>query len=215
MSLTKATIKILDGGPTLTCLFNPTDYTISRGVNWNAEDVKGNTPKYSFTGVGKTTLSLKLLFDTSLEAHKKDVRTAYTDKLWKAARIKNPEAGVAERKEPSHVLFTWGNTWSFEAVITNISQSFTLFLEDGTPIRSEVTLSLEQVKDSGTFAKQNPTSYGTPGKIHLVQQGDRLDLLAQEYYKKPVLWRHIAEYNEIDNPRNLVPGQHLLIPPLP
>ncbi|MEI6044954.1 MAG: LysM peptidoglycan-binding domain-containing protein [Chloroflexota bacterium] len=212
MALTKAKIEIL-GTPkeTLTCLFNPTDYTVARTVSWETVKTKENPiPKMTFGSIGKTTLTLKLLFDTTLDAGKKDVRTTYTDKLWKAARIANPE----DPKEPPHVLFTWGSTWSFESVITSISQTFTLFKEDGTPIRSEVTLSLDQIKDTGTFAKQNPTSHGTPGKIHQVQEGDRLDLLAQQYYSQPFSWKRIAEFNNIDNPRSIVPGQYLLIPPI-
>jgi nucleoid-associated protein YgaU len=69
--------------------------------------------------------------------------------------------------------------------------------------------------DDTSFGRQNPTSGAIAGKIHLVREGDRMDLLANQYYKKPMLWRYIAEHNDIDNPRNLTPGTRLIIPPLP
>lgn len=211
---TKAKIKLLDDGSELECYFNPTEYEMNRNVRWDKRTTKeGDTAKYYFAGVETTTLNLNLLFDTTLEKSNRDVRKRYTDKLWNAVKVRN--AHSEEREPPSRVLFTWGSTWSFEAVVTSIRQKFLLFMEDGTPIRTEVSLTLEQVKDPDNQPKQNPTSGGTPGKIHVVKDGDRLDLLAQQYYKKPMLWRYIAEHNDVDNPRRLTAGQRLIIPPLP
>lgn len=195
----------------VTCYLNPTEYTIGRSVSWHKDETNAHdVPSWTFGGGGSNTMSLELWFDTSLETSgEKDVRKRYTNKVV-AASYKE-----AADKPPPNVIFSWGTTWSFEAVITSVSQRFTLFLPDGTPIRSIMSVSLTQVIDNRTFARQNPTSGGTPGKIHIVRDGDRLDLLAAEHYKKPMLWRYIAEHNDIDNPRNLIPGQRLIIPPLP
>ncbi len=212
---TKARLKLLDDGTELECYFNPTEYEMNRKVDWQQRQTHESTPKQFFAGVETTTLGLTLLFDTSLEKSNKDVRKRYTDKIWKAVRVRNPNS--TQREPPPKVLFTWGTTWSFEAVIKSVRQKFLLFLEDGTPIRSEVSLTLEQVKDYGPddHAGQNPTSRSTPGQVHVVREGDRMDLLAQQYYKKPMLWRYIAEHNDVDNPRELRAGQRLIIPPLP
>jgi hypothetical protein len=216
-------VKKKDGSQqTLTCHFNPTDYTISRQVSWNFLTSKGkDMPMAEFQGGGATNLTLKLLFDTSMSKNgnastaPKDVRDD-TKHLWEAAYIdKNNKDATTNMGEPPHIIFMWGSTWSFEAVITGISQEFILFSDSGIPLRSYVTLNLTQIVDSRTFAKQNPTSGAKPGKIHTVRAGDRLDLLAQQYYGKPMLWRYIAEHNDIENPRQLSPGVRLLIPELP
>ncbi len=208
---TKAKIKFLADNSEITCFFNPTEYTIARPITWTPNhQTHYDVPAFTFGGIGATTMTLTLLFDTTLTGNT-DVRTTYTDKLWKAARVKNPGE---QAKAPSNILFSWGTNWSFEAVVTNLSQKFTLFKEDGTPVRTEVTLAMTQVKDPGTFAGQNPTSGGGTGEMHIVNEGDRLDLIAAKYYKKPTLWREIAEHNGINNPRSLTPGQRLLIPTL-
>jgi hypothetical protein len=218
----KATIIVKKSGSqvAIPCHFNPTDYTLTRSVSWKFDKAPGkDMPLATFQGGDKTTLTLKLLFDTSMEEGNKDVRD-YTKHLWDAAMIdpggKNATTGTGE---PAHVVFMWGpatnRSWNFEAVVTNLTQDFILFREDGTPIRSNVTLALTQIKDEASFARQNPTSGGIPGEVHLVREGDRLDLLAARYYKKATLWRYIAEHNDIDNPRQLKPGQRLIIPPLP
>ena len=43
--------------------------------------------------------------------------------------------GSIKKGKPTSVLFQWGQTWHFQAVITDIEQQFTLFMPDGTPVR--------------------------------------------------------------------------------
>jgi hypothetical protein len=200
----KATLSV--GGDNLTCYFNPTEYTVKGSNKWDVKSNKDlNVPTYTYSGPGDTSLSLELLFDTSDGG---SVSSA-TAVLWKAIRKPDPAS------PPPHVIFSWGS-FTFEAVVTDLSQKYILFREDGTPIRSIVTIGLNKVKDESTFAGTNPTSGGFPNnKIHTIQQGDRLDLLAAKYYKKPTMWRYIAEHNDIDNPSDLTPGTRLFIPPLP
>jgi len=47
---------------------------------------------------------------------------------------------------------------------------------------------------------------------YIVQSGDRLSLIAKEVTGQSSTWREIAEFNSIDNPRNLQPGTVLAIP---
>jgi len=223
--LTKASIKIA-GGAALTCYMNPESFSVTRSISYGppspptaAEGVppqpapngitnKMDVPNLVYGGCTGETTSIKLLFDSTMEKglKKSDVRSIYTNKLDKATRKE------AANKEPPKVTFSWG-TYAFEGVITNLVTEFVLFDDTGTPLRAWVTISLSKTS-SGTQPRQNPTSGGIPGDIHVFQQGDRLDLLAAKYLEKPNAWREIAEYNGIDNPRRLVPGRRLLIPPM-
>ena len=211
----KATIKILwknKAQETLTCHFNPEKYTITLTIGWQPQAVKGeNTPVTEFTGGGPSTTSLTLLFDTSLEATATDVRTV-TKKLWEATRIET--GGSDALKTPPNIIFSWGTNWAYEAVITSLSEEFIYFNRDGIPLRSNVSLGLQQIKDDDSFGKQNPTSGAIEGDIYIVREGDRLDLIAAKAYHKPGMWRSIAEYNGIDNPADLRPGSRLVIPPV-
>jgi hypothetical protein len=210
----KASIKILwknKAQETLTCHFNPEKYTITRTIGWKPQAIKGgDTPATEFTGGGPSTTSLTLLFDTSLETTVKDVRSI-TKKLWDATRIET--GGSDTIKTPPNIIFSWGSNWTYEAVITSLSEEFIYFNRDGVPLRSNVSLGLQQIKDDDSFGRQNPTSGAIEGDIYVIREGDRLDLIAAKAYKKPTMWRKIAEFNGIDNPGNLVPGQRLVIPP--
>ncbi|MBC7316581.1 MAG: LysM peptidoglycan-binding domain-containing protein, partial [Chloroflexi bacterium] len=118
------------------------------------------------------------------------------------------------KSEPPHCIFQWGR-FEFEAVITKMDEKFTLFLKDGTPVRTVVNITLQQVIDEEAHAKQNPTSGGgTAPRTRIVYAGDRLDLIAWEEYGDATRWRRIAEANGITDPLRLRPGQILMIPPL-
>lgn len=216
MTLVKAKLQNLDTTESITCMFNPAEYTFAKGVNWAESGNRGgNVPALEFTGGNPATLTLKLFFDTTGTG--KDVRAEYTNKLWALASVspalRDP---VTDRGRPPRVLFEWGASWSFEAVVTNISTTFTLFLGDGTPTRANVELSLKQVKDPGAFPAQNPTSGGVAGhRTRVLGQGETLDMLAAQEYGEARHWRHIASSNNIQNPLRVRAGMVLRLPPLP
>jgi hypothetical protein len=218
--LQHAVIKTLEGEKVeVNCLFNPKEYTFTKTNSW-PQDKKAaaNTPVLNFGGGNPATLSMDLLFDTYQNARNggpaKDVRTAYINDLWKMMYV---DKGLAEKKKnkqgrPPKVQFTWGKALSFEAVVTSLSVTFTLFLPDGTPVRATAKVAFQQVQDTKELP-QNPTSGGVSGgRVRVVEDGDRLDLIAHEEYGDTSQWRLIAAANGISNPRNLVPGTALVIP---
>lgn len=216
MALVKALLRNLDTQATITCMFNPTDYSFSKSVSWTPSQDRGaNVPVLEFTGGEAAVVTLKLFFDTTDSGE--DVRTKYTNALWDLAMVNADQIDPKTNKgRPPNCSFEWGQAWSFEAVVTSISTNFTLFLEDGTPTRATVDISLKQAKDPGRFPAQNPTSGGVAGhKRHIVQQHESLDFIASDEYGDSNAWRHIAEANGIDDPMRLHPGTVLALPPLP
>lgn len=215
MALVKATITNLDTNAVVTCMFNPTDYTFAKSVSWAQTTERGaNVPALEFTGGEPATVSLKLFFDTNNTGQ--DVRTQYTNALWDLAMVNRSQLDPKTQKgRPPRCMFAWGNAWSFEAVVTSINTNFTLFLEDGTPTRTTVDISLKQVTDPGNFPAQNPTSGGIAGhKRRIVQQSETLDYIASEEYGASRYWREIAEANGIDDPMRVRPGTILTLPPV-
>ncbi len=111
------------------------------------------------------------------------------------------------------MLFQWGAAWSFEAVITSLSQQFTLFLSDGTPVRATLTVNFQQVRDTANLAPQNPTSGGAGGeRVWQVGAGDTLAWIAYREYGDATKWRLIAQANNLIQVRELAPGTVLVIP---
>jgi hypothetical protein len=214
--LVKASIRNLDTSETITFEFNPTEYSISKTNNWAASSSSGaNVGELEFSGGNPIELTMSLIFDTSLTGE--DVQGKYTSKLWKLAMVNQQNLdSTTQRGRPPQCEFRWGGNWSFKAVVTSISEKLTLFLPDGMPIRSELSLTLKQAQDEGEFPFQNPTSGGVVGhRTHIVRQRETLDGIAAAEYGQARHWRYIAEVNRIDNPLTLRPGRLLRLPPLP
>ena len=211
--LEPAVIVNKDTNDTVRCMFNPHEYTLTKQNRWERGETKGkNVPRLKFSQGGSQTLKLQLFFDTYAEGS--DVRT-HTDPLWQMMMVNSDRTNPRSNKsEPPPVSFQWGGL-VFDAVITNMSQKFTLFFKDGTPARTTVEITLEQLSDDQDFARQNPTSGGGEApRTRLVKAGERLDLIAYDEYEDATEWRRIAEANALTHPLRLRPGQRLVIPPL-
>ena len=214
--LVKATIVNLDTDESVECLFNPSEYTFSKSVNWQPSKKKGaNVPPLEFNGGNPTDLKVQLMFDTYESGA--DVRKKYTNALWNLAMVNKQKVDPKSKKgQPPKCEFRWGTMWSFKAVVSNISQKFTMFLPDGTPVRASVDVTFRQIEDEGLYPRQNPTSGGVPGhRSHTIKEGESLDWIASQEYGSAAHWRFIAEVNNIDNPFRVLPGTVISLPPLP
>ena len=199
------------GGISVNCMFNPFEYTVAK-TNTFDESPQNNsdTPQGEFFKSGSQTLRLKLNFDTYETGE--DV-SRETNKLWKFMMTKTQEAANQNEKiEPPQVAFEWG-VFKFVSYITMMTQKFTLFKNDGTPVRAEVDATFTQYTDVNDYPSQNPTSGGGPiERIWNVIAGDRLDTIAAEVYRDASKWRLIAYQNNIVNPLVIRPGTKLRIP---
>jgi len=198
-------------GPPIKVMFRPKELNISKQNNWQASNSpKTNAPKFEFKGGGAETLKLQLFFDTYID--KEDVREKYTNAIYGLMRIDEASRDKKTKKgRPPTVRFQWGKTVGFNAVITNISQRFSLFLPDGTPVRAVLDVSFQEVEED--YKKQNPTSGGVGGeRLWLVKDGDTLACIAFNQYADSNHWRLIADANRLTQVRTLSPGTMLMIP---
>lgn len=198
-------------GTEVFCMFNPYEYSVSKQNTYSEKPKnRSNSPAFDFKKAGPQTLKLSLFFDTYESGE--DVSNT-TNQLWAFMQPKDSRANP-QKKEPPRVAFNWGS-FRFAAVITSMTQKFTLFQANGTPVRAKVDVTFTQHKDVEDYrnSPQNPTSGGGPimRTWHIVN-GDRLDNIAARIYGDATLWRLIAEYNNIDNPLSLRPGKKILIP---
>jgi nucleoid-associated protein YgaU len=202
--------------------FNPSELSITKSVKWN-EPEKGspdkNAPDLNFGGGQPASFSLNLTFDTSQGHEEKDVRQ-YTQQLLKLTMLGKEVSGYGTegtyRLKPPLVQLQWGKLVLFLAVVTSVTVTYKLFLPDGTPVRATAKVSFKQLDETDDKQEgQNPTTRTEARKTHIVQLGDRLDLIAYEEYGHSSHWRYLAEVNDLLDPRDLKPGQILSVPALP
>ncbi len=207
MGLAKLTLQALEGQSQspIQALFNPKEYTISKSVPWNPHPSAGlDAPEMQFTTGQGETLALELFFDTyeaatSVKAH--------TDALHKLALI-DPTL-----HQPPTVLVSWGKL-KFTGVVESISHRFTMFMEDGTPVRATCTLSMREMRKAADQANRTKLESPDHAKLHAVRRGETLQSIAAKEYEDSGEWRRIADANGIDDPFQLQPGLQLIIPPI-
>ena len=216
---TKAVIMNLDTGQRFECYFNPKEYTVDKQNHWSSEQVATtNMPQVVFGGGHAATMQMQLVFDTYAQADggetARDVRRVYTEAIWQMMVVDESLRDERnERGRPPFVRFMWGTTWSFNAVITNIRQRFTLFASNGTPVRAVLNITFQQIEDEQALPSQNPTSGGIGGqRLWRVQEGDTLAWIAFREYGAATDWRRIADANRLTNVRRLTPGTVLVVP---
>lgn len=133
---------------------------------------------------------------SSLKRQVEDLKKALTGKA----------AGTAGA--PPKCKFVWGS-FSFLAIVESVNVTFTMFLPNGTPVRATAKMKMKQIEEQALYPPQNPTTRNAARKMWVVREGQTLDWIAYQEYGDPALWRYIAQTNNLDNPRDLRPGQVL------
>lgn len=205
MALEKAVIKNIDTNEDFTVLFNPKEYIIEKRTPWQEQDVIGlDSPAVEFTMGERKRLSMELFFDTSDD--KSDVRK-YTDKIEELMLVNSDE------HRPPLLLFSWGQL-QFKCVLEDMVQRFTMFMQDGTPIRAIVKVLFKEYSTAASQIQDKPRHSADHQKRLVLREGDTLSSLAAKEYADPRMWRVIADANDIDNPGNVKAGTILKLPPI-
>jgi LysM repeat protein len=209
----------------ISALFNPDTYRIGKSVTWSAAGsrVEGgtrsrrelNAPILNFGGGSSRQLTLDLFFDITdpvLGNLRLDDVRHLTNRIVELTRIERLE----KRRRPPTCRVSWGDApagsdFPFVGVVSDLTQSFTMFRSDGKPARAHISLVFLEVNDPEIDQRTQRRS-AVESATRVTRQGDTLSGIAAEANRDPKAWRTIAEANNIDDPRRLMPGRTLTIP---
>lgn len=221
MALDKLTIRVearggnlvFSGGEQIVALFNPSRLALAKTANWKAQDAaQRDTPELQFTGAEPGTLNVELFFDTydTPERSKKSVRE-HTDRLLHLTTVE--EHG--DKHRPPVCQLVWGAAGVlFQGVLQSLEQQFTLFMDDGTPVRATARCAFKEWRSNAADLKAQAKESADVAKIRVFRRGESLAGIAAEEFLDARLWRPIARANNIDDPLAVAPGTALLIPRL-
>jgi hypothetical protein len=201
---------VADGGYIEVC-FNPKEYSLEKSVEWDAEKAFSDAPQPEFKAPKPMTLSVTLQFDTYEE--RTSVRDKWVRKIEKLTLMtgdlpndgKKASTPDKQKFRPPTILFIWGR-FTFKGVVESLSQKYTMFLADGTPVRAECALKIRNVLDKNIDQGESQ-SFGaanSDGVDYPVGEKDRLDLIAAKQLGDAGRWQEIAQMNEkIVDPGNI------------
>jgi hypothetical protein len=206
---------------TFEAMYNPTSFKQKYEIIYGKKqgiNSAGKKVNYSYSKPAK--LKLKLILDgtgvdqmgITLLKSRKTVAERVSDFLELAYHM------TGTIHQPNFLEVEWGDMkfWGdskFPCRLGSVEVTYTSFNRDGTALRAELDVTL--VSDEEVEKRQKKENKSSPDLTHsrIVKSGDTLPLLCQDIYGKPDYYLRVAEVNELDDFRNLKPGQELFFPP--
>lgn len=148
--LVKAQIKSKEVDVDLTVCFNPKELQVEKSATWQSMNETKDEPRGMFGPATPATLAVTLLFDT----YEKKT-SVYKDYVAHLERLVHVISSQTIR--PPMCIFIWGK-FCFPGVIESLSQKYTMFIADGTPVRCEVSLRMKKVRSVVSRFDSHPTA---------------------------------------------------------
>lgn len=216
-------------------MYNPESYSMNHSLDYdeNQRPLIGDLDK-KFLRIKPKSLALKLFFDGTNASPSNFSRSEFGAFqtpdfnnvvaqvemfLTLAARISGisvddfSSSTNSERHQPMKMMIVWG-TFLMTGVLSSASVKYTMFDNDGVPIRAEMDITVDEAADLSLIEKEIKLNSPDLSKSITVKQGDTLPDLCFKEYGDASLYPKIAEVNELTNFRKLKPGTELLFPPI-
>lgn len=226
--LAKAVLIDTSSGVGHQVMYNPEELKLEQGNQFAEVAIPGlNASPVQYVRGKNRVLTMELFFDTYETGE--DVR-AHTAPIVALLDIR------PQTMAPPVLLFSLGRV-QFRCVLTDAGQRFTMFGRDGTPVRSTMSVRLQEYADvtleirRGLFLG-SPTAAAVVNQVvvpavdaalggqvadataavHIVLDGETLSGIAGVYLGDPARWREIARANRIVDPLAITAGTTLAIP---
>jgi len=227
--LRKAKFKVFEPGGGETSLdvqYNPNSLTFDKKPKLADIPIPGlDAPLKQFVRGETETLSVELFFDTTERGTGAGATsvTTLTDAFYGLVKI-DPQTHA-----PPICAFLWGAKFpgdslpdrygnqrrtEFKGVVTDVKQDFQLFSPEGTPLRAVLTVAIDEYRPLHDQINQLNLQSPDHHRVHVLERDETLALVSYLHLDNAADWRHIANANEIHDPRRLEPGLTLSVPPI-
>ena len=155
-------------------IFNPKELQVDKNVPWKVNPQANKSPdkgiQLEFSGAEGRSMSIELLFD----GYEQNLSVA--PEIKKLNNLASPRDAVNAKEDlrrPHLCMVTWGKTIEkFTCVIESLSTKYTMFSDQGDPLRATCTVKLKEAnvlsmakedgngKDNGAATKPAPKAAG-------------------------------------------------------
>lgn len=217
----KSTRSMQDKVSDFTAMYNPASISQKYEIKYGKNQGKNSSGKKTYYSYSKPAeLKLKLILDGT-GVHEMGIfinkQTPVAERVDEFLNLAFHMNGSIH--EPHYLSVEWGDLkfWGdakFNCRLGNATVKYTHFNRDGTALRAELDITLYSDEDVEKRKKKENKSSPDLTHIRVVKNGDTLPLLCKEIYGNSFYYLRVAQANNLNNFRALVPGQELVFPPL-
>jgi len=191
-------------------LFNPENITDKREQEFSTGNSTNGSSAQTVTykGVGSGNFDVVLFFDGTGIISQDPVE----DQINKLKSLAYDFNG--DIHEPNYLRIYWGTQSLFEGRLTSWDLSHQLLDLDGSPIRSELSISLVASVSAKKKALEERKNSSDLTHIRTVVAGDTLPLMCHKIYRDSSYYIKVARENKLIDFRNLKPGDKIAFPPV-
>ena len=191
-------------------LINPEGLKDKKSQEYSTSNSTNGSSAQSVTykGVGSSDFDLVLFFDGTGIISNEDVEVQINE-LKQLAFDFNGDI-----HEPNYLRVYWGTQSLFQGRLKTWDVNNTLIDLDGSPKRAEVTISLVSSISAKKKALEERKNSSDLTHLRTVLSGDNLPLMCHRIYGDSNYYIKVANFNKLENFRDLKPGDEILFPPI-
>lgn len=194
-------------------MINPETVTLRQEVDYVTDKSHPGDMKYLNPGRWSIQIPTIILDTTGAipESEWPNKRKTVLEMINDLKKVVSKHQGPYHENAVIHVQ--WGS-FLYWARLGSMEVKYSLFDNNGKPVRAEVSLNLFGYISAKEQTKEENKS--SPDLTHLVEVGvgDSLPLMCNRIYKDPSLYLQVAKANNLTDFRNLKPGTKLYFPPI-
>lgn len=201
-------------GPTYTLPINPEQLGQLMNIGHDksqGQGTQGASPKY--TGTKAPEVKLEFIFDsTGAIMGNTDDDTPVGTQVQKFLKVAYDMEGAIHK--PKYLMLIWGKFYVFHCLLSNVDVQYTLFDQEGTPIRAKISATFIQYKEDELRVREEGKSSPDLTHYRLAGSEDDLPLLTYQVYADKKFYVQVAKANGLTSFRNLASGVQMVFPPI-
>lgn len=179
--------------------------------NSQGQGTQGNSPKY--TGTRTPEVKLEFIFDsTGAVMGNASNNTPVGTQVQNFLKVVYFMEG--EIHKPKYLMLIWGAFYVFHCVLSNIDVQYTLFDQEGSPIRAKINATFIQYKEDEIRVREEQKSSPDLTHYRIAGSEDDLPLMTYQVYADKRFYPQVAKANGMTSFRNLISGARIVFPPI-
>ena len=195
------------------CMFNPDTYTVEHTVNYDNRQANGQTATDGvFNYIQPKQFSVEFVIDST--GVSSDLSIPVTPIPLQVLLFNKVTLDIdGDIHRPNYLIVQFG-TFICECYLISSRITYTLFDENGIPIRAKINATFKERISSTINAALSMLSSPDLTHTRLIEEADILPFIVYREYRKPDYYLQVARSNKLKNFRKLEPGTTINLPPI-